>query len=117
MSDLIHLMNIRAWGRHGVSELEREKPQVLLIDVQIDLDLRSASSSDSLADTVDYSFIHKRIVQTVESSSFKLLEALCAQIIAQLFEDKRILAAEVKVAKPEKLSGATPSITLRRSNQ
>lgn len=116
MSDLIRITQIRAWGRHGVSAKERENLQLLEIDIQLDVDLHLAGASDALADTVDYSYLHKRVVSIVETTSFKLLEALSERIIVVLFEDKRIRSARLRVAKPEKLNGATPSISIERSN-
>jgi len=33
-----------------------------------------------------------------------------------IFNDRRVVRAEITIAKPEILDGATPSITLRREN-
>lgn len=116
MSDIIEVLNIQASGNYGVTEQERSNAQILHIDVQLDVDLHKAGVSDTIEDTVDYSLIHRKVVAVVETSSFKLLEALVEKILLSLFEDKRIRSARVKVAKPALLNGATPSVTMQRSN-
>jgi dihydroneopterin aldolase/2-amino-4-hydroxy-6-hydroxymethyldihydropteridine diphosphokinase len=114
MSGIIQIQNIAAWGKHGVKEKERQNAQLLVIDLDLTVDLSLASASDSIEDTVDYSHVRRVVTQIVESTSFKLLEALCGKILDELAKDTRILAAKIRIAKPAKLAGATPSVTLTR---
>jgi len=114
--DTIEIRHIRVSGKYGVPDAERATAQVLEIDVQLTVDLSNAATSDRLEDTVNYSFLHKKIVKVVEEHSFCLLERLAAEICNDLFEDVRIKAARVSVAKPERLAGATPVVTLVRQN-
>ncbi len=72
--------------------------------------------SDDLGDTLDYAHLHRRIATIVQSTSFALLERLAAEIADALFRDARIARAQVRIAKPELLDGATPSVCLRREN-
>ena len=115
-TDTIEIRHIRASGKYGVPAAERATAQVLEIDVRVYLDLCAAGSSDRLEDTVNYSYLHKKIVKVVEENSFSLLERLAAEVCAALFEDVRLTAAQVSVAKPQRLSGATPVVTLFRRN-
>ncbi len=114
--DRIALRRVRANGRHGFEAGERERPQTFEIDLEIDLDLEAARESDQLGDTIDYASLHARIVRLVETTSHALLERLAGELLATAFEDPRIARAEVTVAKPEILDGATPAVTLRRDN-
>lgn len=114
--DRIALRGIRAYGRHGWESAERASLAPFDVDVEVDVDLRAAQTSDDLADTIDYARLHRRIVTLVERESFALLERLAAEICGILFEEPRIARAVVSVAKPQKLAGATPSVTLDRQN-
>jgi dihydroneopterin aldolase len=114
--DRIRLRGVRAHGRHGWEPGERERPQPFEIEFDAEVDLSAAQASDDLADTIDYSALHRRIVATVERTSYALLERLAAEIIAAAFEDPRVIRASVTVAKPAILDGATPSVTLERLN-
>jgi 7,8-dihydroneopterin aldolase/epimerase/oxygenase len=112
--DRIAIRGIVAHGRHGVSSSERERTQALRLDVTIDADLARASISDEIADTIDYARMHAEIVEIVEHHSCALLEKLAAVILDRLFADPRVMRAELSIAKPHLLDGATPSITLVR---
>jgi 7,8-dihydroneopterin aldolase/epimerase/oxygenase len=110
----ITLSGIRAYGRHGVFPHERESAAPFDLNLVIDADLTTASSSDELTDTIDYDALHRRLVSIVAGTSFALLERLAAALIDAVFEDPRVLSAEVTVAKPDILDGATPAVTLSR---
>ncbi|HEY9756823.1 MAG TPA: dihydroneopterin aldolase [Oculatellaceae cyanobacterium] len=114
--DSIRVSNIRASGRHGVSASERENCLPLEIEVLLHIDLRKASRSDDLDDTVNYSTIHHKVVDIVERSSFKLLERLAMEVLMHLFEDKRIRWASISISKPQRLKGATPTVSISREN-
>ncbi len=114
--DRLRLERIRASGRHGVYAAERERPQPFDIDVTLRIDLRRAAASDDIADTVDYARLHTRIVRIVETTSYALLERLTARLFEEIFDDPRVRSAEVAIAKPALLDGATPSVTMKRTN-
>jgi len=114
--DIIALRGVRAFGRHGADPGERDREQPFDIDLLVELDLRHAESSDNLGDTLDYARLHQRIVGIVQSTSFMLLERLAAEIVHAVFADARVARAEVEIAKPALLAGATPSVRLCREN-
>jgi len=114
--DRIRLSGIRAYGRHGVREDERAAAQPFDVDLAVDVDLGAAGRSDDLADTLDYARLHERLVAVVTGTSFALLERLAHELLDVVFDDRRVLSAEVTVAKPEILDGATPSVRLARAN-
>jgi dihydroneopterin aldolase len=112
--DRIEIRNIRVAGKYGVKPDERANPQILEINVLIHADLSKPQLSDHLDDTINYSAIRNQVVTVVEQNSFRLLERLGGEICSTLLEDKRILAVEVSIAKPQKLAGATPVVTVTR---
>ena len=114
--DRIALRRIRAYGRHGADAREREEIQAFEIDLVAEVDLRRAAASDSLADTVDYAGLHARVVQIVAATSYALLERLAADLLQSVFEDARVARAEITIAKPAILDGATPSVRMARAN-
>lgn len=110
--DLIALRGIRAYGRHGADPGERDRPQAFDLDVELDVDLTRARSSDALADTVDYAAVHARVVGLVKETSFALLERLGEEVLVMLLQDARIRSARVRIGKPHLLAGATPCVTV-----
>lgn len=110
----IALRNVRALGRHGADLGEREREQPFDIDLVVELDASAAETSDELTDTVDYAALHRRLVTLVASTSFALLERLARALLDAVFEDERVRFAQLTIAKPGILAGATPSVTLER---
>jgi len=112
MNDRIALRGIRAYGRHGALARERDSAQPLDIDLEIEVDLTKARASDALADTVDYAGLHEQVVALVRDRSFVLLERLADEIARAVLGDARGAGVSVTIAKPNLLSGATPSVTV-----
>jgi FolB domain-containing protein len=116
MSDRIELHNIRAWGKHGCTLGDRESAQPFDINLVLEMDLSDAQKSDELSDTVDYVLIYGEVVKTVANTSFNLLEKLASEILSAVLTHKRIKAAQINIAKPGLLDGATAIVTLERVN-
>ncbi|HEX3369282.1 MAG TPA: dihydroneopterin aldolase [Candidatus Cybelea sp.] len=114
--DRITLRGVRALGRHGWLPGERDRAQPFELELSVEVDLRAAEARDDLQETVDYAALHRRITGVVERASFALLERLAGEILDAVFEDRRIARASLTISKPSILEGATPSVTLDRSN-
>jgi dihydroneopterin aldolase len=110
MPDFIEIRGIRAFGKHGALPGERDHLQPFDLDLVLEVDLAAARASDDLDRTVDYGAVHARIVRLVAERSFMLLERLGDAILADLMRDERILGAEITLAKPHLLDGATPAV-------
>jgi dihydroneopterin aldolase len=115
--DRIVLDNIVVQGRHGVHERERATAQPFRVDLVLQLDLSRAAESDDLRDTINYAEIHRRIVEIVQTHSYALLERLASVILDTVANDERIVVADISIAKPGLLDGATPSVRLVRQRE
>jgi len=97
---------MRFQGRHGVLEWEQRTPQPFEVDVELTKNLQRAGVDDDLEQTVDYGKVFDAVRQIVESTSYRLLEALAEAISHELLTDFPIEEVAVRVRKPEvKLSG------------
>ncbi len=100
MNDRIVLTNMRFEARHGYFDWEHEQTQPFEVDVELGLDLQAAGMDDDLEQTVDYGKVYEAVRQIVESTSFKLLEALAEAISHELIADFGIDEVVVRVRKP-----------------
>jgi dihydroneopterin aldolase len=101
VSDRIVLTGLRARGRHGVYDFEREQGQDFLVDVTLELDLGSAAASDEVADTVHYGELAEGLVAVVTGEPVNLIETLADRLADVCLADPRVSAAEVTVHKPQ----------------
>lgn len=99
--DRIELRGLRVLGTHGVLPEERSRPQPFEIDLDLEVDLVAAGSTDELEDTVDYAGVVDGVRQIVSgSTSFELLEALGTAIATSaLAADPRVVSVTVGVRK------------------
>lgn len=115
--DLIRIDGIRAFGRHGADPGERDAVQPFDVTIVLEVDLSAAAKSDDLKDAVNYAVLHNAIVAIIESTSFRLIERLAAEILRAACDDERVAHAEVTVQKQGVLKGATPGVTMRKRNE
>jgi dihydroneopterin aldolase len=100
VSDRIVLHNMVFQGRHGVLEQEQREAQPFQVDVELVLNLQPAAVDDDLSKSVDYGVVFDVTRQIVESTSFRLLEALAEAIAQELLTDFPVLEVGVRVRKP-----------------
>ena len=97
---------MRLHGRHGYFDHELLAPQPFEVDVELVLNLQPAGVDDDLELSIDYGKVYEVVRQIVESTSFRLLEALAEAISHELMADFAIDEVCVRVRKPEvRLSG------------
>lgn len=101
MSDRITLSGLRAFGHHGVYEFERTQGQDFAVDVALDLELRPASRSDDVRDTVDYGGLADRLAAVIAGEPVNLIETLAERIAEVCLADERVAAVTVTVHKPQ----------------
>jgi dihydroneopterin aldolase len=106
MSDRIVLANMQFAGRHGYHDWEQRQTQPFEVDVELVLNLQPAGVDDDLEKTIDYGKVYEATRQIVESTSFRLLEALAEAISHELLADFDVREVGVRVRKPQvKLGG------------
>jgi dihydroneopterin aldolase/2-amino-4-hydroxy-6-hydroxymethyldihydropteridine diphosphokinase len=101
MSDRISLKGISAKGFHGVLDFEKQDGQTFVVDVEMEVDLAPAGTSDDLVDTVNYAEVAGDIVDLIAGESLDLIEALADQIAAKVLTRPLVEAVVVTVHKPQ----------------
>ena len=87
-------------GRHGVLDHEQRESQPFHVDVELVMNLQPAAVDDDLTKSVDYGVVFDVTRQIVESTSFRLLEALAEAIAHELLVDFPVQEVGVRVRKP-----------------
>jgi 7,8-dihydroneopterin aldolase/epimerase/oxygenase len=106
LSDRIVLRNMQFQGKHGYYEHELTTPQPFEVDVELVLNLQPAGIDDDLEKSVDYASVYDATAQIVESTSFRLLEALAEAISHEILAEFAVIEVGVRIRKPKvELSG------------
>jgi FolB domain-containing protein len=80
--------------------LGREKPQDILINIDLYTEARKKPVSDDVNDIIDYSKVTKKVLHHAETVKRFTVEALAEDIAQICLEDTRVLKVTVRVEKP-----------------
>ncbi len=115
--DRITLRGLRAHGRHGVYDFERERGQMFRVDAVLELDTRPAAAGDDLDRTVNYAELAHQLYAVLSGEPVNLLETLAQRLVDVCLTSPLVGAAEITVHKPEAELGVPfddVTVTIRR---
>ena len=95
----VELHGLQIFGHHGAGEAERERGQMFLYDLE--LEVGELGSSDNIEDAVDYREVASTAKEISESRRFNLLEALAPAVADALIDRFPVEWVRVRVRKPE----------------
>jgi dihydroneopterin aldolase len=104
--DIIFLNELKIDTVIGIWEWERKIRQTVVIDLEMSADIRKAAKTDSVADTLNYKQVAKRIQQFVGESSFQLVETLAEKIAGIIRDEFSVEWVRVSVNKPGAIRGS-----------
>ncbi len=117
-ADRIELRGLRVLGICGALAEERDRPQPLEIDLDVEADLITPGRTDALADTVDYGAVARVAVRVATEERFTLLEALAERIAQEVVALARVTSVTVgarKLRPPVAVDLATAGVRVTRS--
>jgi dihydroneopterin aldolase len=117
VNDRIELRGLRVVGLIGLLPEERDRPQPFEIDLDVEADLSAPSTSDDLADTVDYGELVSRAAAVVTTEQHQLLEKVAGRIAEDLLAVAGVVAVTVTIRKlrpPLPVDIASTGVTLHR---
>jgi dihydroneopterin aldolase len=92
----LFLSGIRASGRHGARPGEKDEPQDLVIDLDVEVNV----GDDDIEGTADYREITETVRSIVEERSFDLIESMAAAIADEILSLDRVVRVTAVVHKP-----------------
>lgn len=125
MTDRIELRGLRVLGRHGLLPEERRREQPFEVDLDLEMDLGAAGTSDDLSDTVDYGAVAEAVRGVVGGAHSELLEHLAVRIARASIEAAGPVADRVdavtvvirKLRPPVAADMASAGVRIRRARR
>jgi 7,8-dihydroneopterin aldolase/epimerase/oxygenase len=111
------LQNVEVTARVGLASWERERPQRLLVNIELYAASRDYLREVTAASIIDYSPIYNRIQSWQSRPHTELIEALVSDLLSACFDCPQVLACKVSVTKPEvfdRCQGAGAEAFMRR---
>ena len=101
MTDRIFIRGLSLHAYHGVMAHEAKVGQNFSIDLDLEIDLSTAASSDKVMDTVSYDKVVKCAREAFSAPRFRLIEAAAGRVAdAVLAAFPRVNSIEVTIHKP-----------------
>lgn len=115
MRDVLELSGLEVSCIIGDLPEEREREQVLRLDVGLELDLSVAGRSDRLEDTVDYAALAGEIDGALKAGRYSMIEAAAERVAEVVLGDGRVRGVRVRVEKRGAVAGlAAAVVKIRR---
>lgn len=85
----------------GIHDFERSAPQMVLVNVELELVDEMPDPRDRIEDTLDYDFIRAGIMSIVKNRHFNLQETLCQEILELCLARGGVRRVKVSTRKPD----------------
>lgn len=118
MADRIFIQRLEFQGSCGVTLEERQFPQPIAVDVELDYDIAAASATDDVEKTVDYASVAQRIVELGTKEHCCLLETLAERFVSTIFAEFPVDRVRLWVRKldpPIKMATSSVGVRLDRT--
>ena len=90
----------------GIYDHEKVKPQRIIVNIDLSVQESDVPMDDEISHVVSYEIIAKKVEGILEEGHINLVETLCEKIAQSCLKDKRVLAARVRVEKPDIIPNA-----------
>jgi dihydroneopterin aldolase len=119
VKDVILLQGIQVPAALGVTAAERRLRRPVLLDLEVESDLRRAGRSDGIGDTLHYKRIFEVVEDVADSHEHKLVEALADRIARTVLGKFDAEAVTVTVRKPTPIAGVLQyaGVRIRRTRE
>jgi dihydroneopterin aldolase len=119
VTDVILLEGIQVPAALGVTAAERRLRRPVLLDLEVESDLRAAGRSDRIGHTLHYKRIFEVVEDVASNQQHKLVEALGDRIARAVLGKFDATAVTVTVRKPTPIAGVLrhAGVRLRRTRE
>ena len=90
----------------GIHKHEKIKKQKIKFNIVLDVSQNSLPDENDIKSIVDYEKITNKLKNLSSSKKYNFLESLAEDSFKEIFEDKRINSATIKIEKPEAIKNA-----------
>lgn len=88
-------------ARIGIHAFEREKPQRLVISIELELDPDALPAADIIDGALDYDWVRDEVLRLAASRHWDLQETLARTIIETIASRREVRRLVVETAKPD----------------
>jgi dihydroneopterin aldolase len=116
--DIIYINDLRIETIIGIYGWERKTRQTVVLDIEMGTDIRKASKTENVEDTLNYKLVAERLFEFVGESEFELVETLAERISDILLNEFNVPWLRLKLNKQGALKGVRDvGVIIERGNK
>ena len=116
--DIVFIRELQIETVIGIYDWERKIRQVISIDLDMATDIKKASNSDNIEDTLNYKAVAKRLISFVTESEYELVETLAEKICEIVLTEFNVPWVKLTLHKPGAVSGSrSVGVMIERGNK
>ncbi len=104
--DIVYIHELRIETIIGIYDWERERRQIVSLDLEMGTDIRPAAATEDIALALDYHAVAMRLIGYIESSEFLLLETMAESVAALVMREFPVPWLRLRIGKPGAVAGA-----------
>ncbi len=90
----------------GIYATEKVKPQRIVVNIDLSVHEGEGPNDDDIGHVVSYEIVVTKVEAILAEGHINLVETLCEKIAAACLKDRRVVAARVRVEKPDIIPNA-----------
>ena len=90
----------------GIYDHEKVEPQSIVVNIDLSVHEGEGPQNDDIGHVVSYEIVVKKVEAIIAEGHINLVETLCEKIAAACLRDRRVVAARVRVEKPDIIPNA-----------
>ena len=114
MADTLVIHGLAVQCRLGVLEEEQERPQLVQIDLELEIDAARAARRDEVRDAIDYAALVSAVRQFAESKPYRLMETLAEDVASMILHQWATPHVFVRITKRALLGIDAASVEIAR---
>ncbi len=104
--DIVYISDLEIETVIGIFDWERERRQVVKLNLEMATDIRPAAREDDIRLALDYKRVAKRLIAFVEESEYFLVETLAEEIARIVREEFNVPWLRLQLGKPGAVTGS-----------
>ena len=104
--DVVFIQGLKIDTVIGIYDWEREIRQEIVLDIEMSADIKAASETDHIDQTLDYKAVSKRLIDFVQGSEFQLVETLAEKIAQIILHEFGVESVKLTLNKGKAVTGA-----------
>ncbi len=104
--DIVFIQGLKIDTVIGIYDWERKIRQDIVLDIEMSADIKAASLTDHIDQTLNYKAVSKRLIDFVKNSEFQLVETLAEKICEIITSEFNVDEVKLTLNKGEAVTGA-----------